>query len=64
MELPTCQCVAELPLAEKAAAIYGAFRQLAGDPAELAEYDCVRGLPLEQIFDKIYCAAAAWAATL
>lgn len=62
MELPTCQCVGDLPsLEEKAAAIYGVARQLAGNPASLPTYDCARGLPLAQIFDLIYCALYEYA---
>ena len=55
-EIPTCECVAALPLEGKFDAIYCALISKITNPVELPTCQCVRGLPLNGKLDAIFCA--------
>jgi len=55
-EIPTCECVAALPLEGKFDAIYCALLSKITNPVDLPTCQCVRGLPLNGKLDAIFCA--------
>lgn len=60
MTLLPCECVAGMTQQYQLAYIYEAFKQLAGSPADLPDFQCVLGSPEQTQLAFIYCAALAW----